>query len=355
MSEVLDELPVGFVVFHDVPLPKPSTATVDHIVVGPRSIWAVMAASFSDAVAAGTGRGADTLWAGRTPLRSLLEECESHADALARVVGYPVEPMLCLAAPSVPEPMFDFDGIRIATPAALAEAVGTTTTGWHDVAAVAAAFERMLAIEPARRTVMPTLGAATPPPTTLSSRNPLAGPARVAAAMRRHLPVRRVVPSVTIVCVLTLLPNVVGLGTSVAQRGVEVGVGSVTDVLTPSTLVSEAAGNDAPAIDTVAPIVDPPGVWYVVTCPEPGAGWSVGWVWPGALPAGAASYGVQTRSVDNGLQDRTPFGWAGPESAPLPTRLNTVSDVAVVTEYRDANGAVIASTEQPLRQPTGTC
>ncbi len=117
---------LGFVVFHDVPLPKPSVARIDHLVVGPRSVWAVTAASYTDAVVAGTGRGADTLWAGRTPLRSVLERCETHADVLATVFGHPVEPMLCIDAPSLPQPRFDFHGITISSPDELAKAVATT-------------------------------------------------------------------------------------------------------------------------------------------------------------------------------------------------------------------------------------
>lgn len=355
VTELLDALPLGFVVFHDVPLPKPSAATVDHLVIGPRSVWAVTAVSYTEAVVVGTGRGADTLWAGHRPLRSVLERCETHADALAGVIEHPVEPMLCLDVPSVPQPMFDFHGITIASPDSLADAVATTTTDWHDVAVVEATICRLLAIEPARRTILPTLGTTTTSPTAQPQRGSRSGPARAIAAIRQLLPTRRLVPIVAIVIMLTVIPNVVGLGTSVAQRGVEVGVGSVTDVLTPSTLVLEAAANDRAAVDAVASMSDPPGVWYVVTCPDPGAGWSVSWVWPGDLPDGAASYGVRTRAVDGEWQDRTLVGWAGPDSAPPPSHMDAVDDVVVMTEYRDDGGITIASTEEPLRSPAGSC
>jgi len=64
VTEALDRLPVGFVVFHDLELPKPSRAVVDHVVIGPRSIWAVTTATYSEPIEVGQGRGADTLWAG---------------------------------------------------------------------------------------------------------------------------------------------------------------------------------------------------------------------------------------------------------------------------------------------------
>ncbi|MEO6652122.1 MAG: nuclease-related domain-containing protein [Ilumatobacteraceae bacterium] len=343
VTDVLDRLPVGFVVFHDVELPKPSRSVVDHLVIGPRSIWAVATATYADPIEVGRGRGADTLWAGRLPLRSALEACEAEADAIAELIGRPVEPLLCVDAPSMPDAAFDFHGIAVCIPDALAVQVGVTTTDFHDVNTISDDIQRVFACTPATRDTVPTLRSATP--LRGGSRPLRRWPSFPMRVVQCHLPAHRVVPIVVIVLLLTVLPNVVGLGTSVAQKGVE----GVTGALTPSTLVSQAAGNDD------APLMPPPDVWYVVTCPEPGAGWLVTWVWPGDLPASVASYGISTRSVAGVRIDRTVGGWTDPSVVPEAVQLATSENITVITEYRDASGATIQSTDEAFRRPPGDC
>ncbi|MEJ7799901.1 MAG: nuclease-related domain-containing protein [Ilumatobacter sp.] len=347
----LDRLPVGFVVFHDVALPNPSRAVVDHVVVGPRSIWAVTTVTYSEPIEVGRGRGADTLWAGRTPLRSVLEACEADAGTVGALIGRAVEPLLCVDAPSTPDPAFDFHGLSVCIPRALVEQVGVTTTDFHDVAAVSADMQRVFSTSPSGQATLPTLGSPTTNPRHVRPVGPWAAAIGALELVRRRLPARRVVPIVAIVALLTVLPNVVGLGTSAAQKGVEKGVESVTGVLTPSTLVSQAAGNDS----AMASLSPPPDVWYVVTCPEAGAGWLVRWVWPGDLPAPATGYGIATRTADGVLTDHTDTGWSTPTAVPAPVRLFAFDNVTVITEYRDEDGATIASTDEPFRRPPSAC
>ena len=106
VSTLLHELPTGFVVFHDIELPKPSRATVDHLVIGPRNVWAVTTELFDEPVVRGRGRNADTLWSGKTPLRTVLDAADWEASALSALLGHQVEPVVCLVAPSLPEPAF---------------------------------------------------------------------------------------------------------------------------------------------------------------------------------------------------------------------------------------------------------
>lgn len=348
VTALLDDLPSGFVVFHDLRLPKPSTTTVDHLVIGPRSIWCVTTATYDDPITAGVGRGADTLWAGRTPLRSVLESCESYADTIASLIDRPVEPLLCAVAPEVPESSSGPHGITICTPDTLAAAVATSTTDWQDVGEVARIVTSALAAEPARDSALPTLGSTA---ASTATRSASRGPSLVGGVVRfarRHLPLRRVVPIALLVAALTVVPNLLGIGTSVAQRGVEVGVESVTDVLTPSTLVSQAAGDDT--------LPAPAPVRYDVTCPTPGSGWTVDWIWPGDLAAGAAAYGIRTRSDDGVVRNHSPGGWSSPNDAPPPSRIDTSNGpVTVITEYRDAAGAVISTGEQAFSPPADGC
>ena len=251
----------------------------------------------------------------------MLEACEANAGAVGTLIGHPVEPLLCVDAPSTPDATFDFHGMPICIPHALAEQVGVTTTDFHDVAAVSADVQRAFSTEPAGRSTLPTLGSASLPPGTTRRTRPWPPRRGPIDAVRRHLPARRVVPIVAIVAILTLLPNVVDLGTSVATKGVEKGVESVTEVLTPSTLVSEAAGNGEPDDAAGRGTLAPPDVWYVVTCPEPGAGWLVSWVWPGPLPSFASGYGIATRADDGVRIDRTIAGWSVPDEVPAPVRV----------------------------------
>lgn len=347
ITETLDGLPIGFAVFHSVALPKPSTDVIDHIVVGPRSMWAITAATFEEPVTAGSGRGADTLWAGRTPLRSVLEACESRAEALAALIGHPVEPLLCISAPSIASDAAEAQAIAVCSAADVAAVVARATTVWHDVNDMSALVERAVGVQPVRRSAVPRLHQPTLPPTRRRA-TPTSRVGQWPTRARRHLPARRVVPIAALVVALTAVPNLFGVGSSVAQRGVEIGVESVSDVLTPSTLVTEAAARE--------PLVPPPPARYVASCPTPGSGWTVTWVWPGELPDGAASYGIRMRRSGGEQRDLTPTPWSSANESPPTARIDTRDgDVALVTEYRDRAGAVAAATSEPFVVPTGAC
>ena len=347
MTETLDGLPVGFAVFHSVALSKPSTDVIDHIVIGPRSIWAITAATFEEPVTTGSGRGADTLWAGRTPLRSVLEACESRADVLADLIGRPVEPLLCIAAPSISPDAAGTQGVSVCSTTELAATVARATTTWQDVSDVSALVERALNVRSERRSSLPQLHRPTLPPTQRGA-TPASRVGQWPKRARRHLSARRVVPIAALVVALTAVPNLFGMGSSVAQRGVEIGVESVSDVLTPSTLVTEAAARE--------PLGPPPAARYVVSCPTPGSGWAVTWIWPGALPDGAASYGIRIRQSGRAQRDLTPTPWVSSSDEPPTARIDTRDgDVTLVTEYRDGAGAIAAAISEPFLAPSGSC
>ena len=142
VSALLGDLPAGFVVFENVPLPKPTRSTINQLVVGPRNVWAVTTHVVDDPVTRGHARNADTLWAGRLPLRAKLEAADWESSTVGDLLGFEVSPLVCLVAPSLPEQVFEIQGIRICGPDTILEQVATSTADFIDVARVADVVRR---------------------------------------------------------------------------------------------------------------------------------------------------------------------------------------------------------------------
>jgi hypothetical protein len=99
----------------------------------------------------------------------------------------------------------------------------------------------------------------------------------------------------------------------------------------------------------------PPPARYVTTCPTPGAGWVVSWVWPGDLPDGAAGYRVRTQKDDGSFLLRPSVGvWDDPADPPVAIRLGS-TDLTVFTDLVEPDGTVVATTEHIFIAPQGTC
>ena len=81
------------------------------------------------------------------------------------------------------------------------------------------------------------------------------------------------------------------------------------------------------------------------------------WVWPGSPPAGVAGYGIATRHEDGPTSDHTNGVWRSAEAGkPLALQVSAgTTDLAVVTQYRAADGMVLAETEEPFRVPSLRC
>ncbi len=359
VADLLSGLPPGFVVFHDLQLPKPSRATIDHLVIGPRNIWAVTTHVLSDPVTYGRGRNADTLWSGRTPLRTMLEAADWESSAIGDLIGFSVEPVLCLVAPELPEVAFDFHGIRISEPAVLVRQVATSTADFVDVANVADAVRRTFGAVPSSATVLPTLGAGVVSPIVRSHsrvrrRRSLGAWRHVIGSVRAV----RVGALVALVAVLVaLLPTIVDLWTSVATEGADrltdvIDENATTDGSPDDRLDDTRDGTRADArIDPTAP--DPVG--YVVTCPTSGSGWMVTWSWPGELPPGVAGYAVRTQTKQAPPITHTLVPWNDPDAPPASIRVSDGAATTIFTDHRAADGSVLATTSEQLIVRGSTC
>lgn len=332
---LLQDLPPGFIVFEALKLPRPTIAVVDHLVIGPRNVWAVTTHVSAEPITLGRGRNSDTLWAGGTSLRTVLETADWEAAALAEHIGFGVEPVICMVAPGLPEPTFDFFGIRITEPASLVRQVATSTAGFVDVTSVADAVRRSFGVEPATRTAPPKLGAPVQPPTLRAGarrRRRTMGARLHAVKSTRAVRVGALIAFVAVV--IASLPTIVGVWGSVA---------------------SESADRITAVIDDDALAEDATGVGYVLSCREPGAGWTVEWSWPGPLAPGVAGYTVRTRTADGVTVVHNASLWDDPLAPPPAATVADPSTTRVVTEHRSADGAIVATASDVLSTPATSC
>ena len=347
VTALLHDLPPGFVVFDALELPRPTIAVVDHLVIGPRNVWAVTTHVSSEAITFGRGRNADTLWSGGTSMRTVLEAADWEAAALADHIGFAVEPVVCIVAPGLPESAFDFYGIRICEPASLVRQVATSTADFVDVQAVAEAVRRAFGVEPAAGTAPPTLSVATRPPSTrpaLPPRHRTMGARVQALKSTRAVRVGAVMALAAVI--VASLPTIIGVWTSVATEGAD----RITAVIDDDALA------DSPVAEpSTPPVATPAAVGYTVTCPEPGAGWVIEWSWPGPLRPGVAGYSIRTRTTGAATMVHTANPWNDPDSPPPDARVVDSAATQIVTDHRAADGRVVASVTETLVVPSGTC
>lgn len=349
VSALLQDLPQGFVVFDGLELPRPTIATVDHLVIGPRNVWAVTTHVSSGPITFGRGRNADTLWSGGTSMRTVLEAADWEAAALADHIGFAVEPVVCIVAPELPESAFDFYGIRICEPASLVRQVATSTADFVDVVAVADAVRRTFGVEPAGGTAPPTLSVAAQPPSSrpaLPPRHRTMG-ARV-QAVKSTRAVRVGVVIALAAVIVAALPTIVAVWNSVATEGAD----RITAVIDDDAL---ADGPVTEPSSSPNPVATPAAVGYTVSCPEPGAGWVVEWSWPGPLRPGVVGYSIRTRTVGAATMVHTANPWNDPASPPPPARVGDPAGTQIVTDHRAADGSVVTSVTETMAAPSSTC
>lgn len=350
---VLAKLPPGFVVFHDLELPKPSRSVIDHLIVGPRNVWAVTTHLSTEPVTIGSGRNADTLWAGRIPLRTELDAADSDAVAIADLIGVAVEPVVCLIAPALPEPSFDFRGVRVCAADQLMPVVEAPTEEFVDVAALEATVEQVFGSARAAGAGVPTLAQPTTQP-----RDPVPLPRRrrtIGArihSLRSMRAVRVGLVLVLLAVALAFLPTIVGTWDSVASEGAD----RLTDVIDEvDNAATEIADASPPTPVTAVPTAAPAPAGYELSCPSPGDGWLATWSWPGPLPEGVAGYSVRTQVGDSAPVVHSALPWSDPTSPPPAFKISQSGSTTVFTEHRDANGSVVATAAATITPPTEVC
>lgn len=350
VGALLQDLPPGFVVFDGLELPRPTIAVVDHLVIGPRNVWAVTTHVASEPITFGRGRNADTLWSGGTSMRTVLEAADWEAAALSEHIGFTVEPVVCIVAPELPESAFDFYGIRICEPASLVRQVATSTADFVDVVAVADAVRTAFEVEPAVGTAPPTLGTAVQP----SSSRPALPPRHRTMGARLHaLKSKRAVRVGAVIAlgsvIVAALPTIIGVWNSVATEGADRITAVIDDDALAEDLADEGAEPARPRSSAVA------AVGYEFICPEPGAGWVIEWTWPGPLQPGVAGYVIRTGAGDASTVEHTTRPWSDPASRPAVARVGAARSIQIATDQQAADGSVVASVTETVVIPTDSC
>lgn len=366
VAETLSALPHTFAIFHDLRLPAPSKANVDHVVVGPNGIVAIDTKNYSHPVTVGKGKGSDTLWTGRYPMRKELGACAWEAAVVSDLIGYPVDPMMCLIAPSEPARAFDFAGIRVCTPSSLVDEVKARRLGPVDVALATAAIERMFGASPEVRRALPPPAAPNPPVGAATAPGaPARQPTlRALARLADSRLVRFAAAGAALLVFVSVLPAVVGMisqasgnaASDVAERVLERAQVTTTtaEESTQATSPPTTATTTAPPT-TVPEIGSPPAVDVVLTCPSPGAAWQMSWVWPGDPPDGAAGYMIRTRQGDGPLFTGSGAGWFSPDGTPPPIEVQSGTSFTIVTDYVDGRSQVVGRTEELFVAPLDDC
>ncbi len=371
IAAVLDRLPSDYVVFHDLQLPD-SKANVDHLVIGPTGVWAVDSKSYTYPVTVGSGKGAGMLWTGRRPLTKTIETSIWEASVVAELVGYPVEPLMCVLAPSLPKNSFEWDGLRLCSPSHLRSEL-ESGDGTIDVAAATFAVRHAFGVGPEDRTPAarsqhaPSLAPElSPAPRRSTKRPPLRRPSERVRPERRPSGRRRSSESrggllKLLMFALFLIfgaPLVLKMVNSLGQEGGRRLAESM--IATPSSEPGSTttAPTTTPATTTTTPIVidPPPPFTYTVTCALNGPAWDVHVMWPGEPPDGVASIGVRTRFDDGPVRQHSTSTWSEPGHPPATVRLTPSNgEFTIIGVYRDGLGRVLASAETPFETPSLVC
>jgi Nuclease-related domain len=83
----------GYVVFHDLALPGNTSANVDHLVIGPTGVFVIDSKQWTG----GVHQSADGLaWHNHSSLERTLETVRWEAEAVGRLLGTRIHPLLCV-------------------------------------------------------------------------------------------------------------------------------------------------------------------------------------------------------------------------------------------------------------------
>lgn len=323
IASVLAGLPDDYVVFHDLQLPG-SKANVDHLVVAPHGVFAIDTKNFSNPVTRGRGRGADKLWTGRQPIR--FDACKWEASTTAALIGVDVTPTMCIIAPSLPEPVFDFDEVSICDPKCLLASITNPGPEAIDVGLVAEKVKTVFGAEPEIREA-----ASQSAQPIRRARRPALGPK---LRMLQQPWFRFLLTIAMFLAVLAFLPTIMSginrVSTAISER-------LVSDLI-PSPASSPPT--------TTAPIAAPPPVLIEASCPNPGNGWVISFGWPGDLPAAASAYSIRWHTDDGPIIRHDVGGWSDPSEPQEAILLRDGSALSVTTDIVDDEGQILASTPQ---------
>jgi hypothetical protein len=111
----------GYVVFHDLALPGNTSANVDHLVIGPTGVFVIDSKQWTGSV----HQSADGLaWHNHSSLERTLETVRWEAEAVGRVLGTRIHPLLCVHGAHVQGDGLHAQGMAIVPASQLRSALG---------------------------------------------------------------------------------------------------------------------------------------------------------------------------------------------------------------------------------------
>lgn len=90
-ASTLAGLPDGYVVLHDLPIPR-SSANIDHVVIGPTGVITVETKHYSHDVVIRGGKARTGTW----PLDKVVAQATGQAETVARLLDIPVTPLVAI-------------------------------------------------------------------------------------------------------------------------------------------------------------------------------------------------------------------------------------------------------------------
>lgn len=90
-GRVLDDLPSEFVVIHDLKMPG-SRANIDHLVIGPPGVFTIETKNYKNEVVVQSGK----VTSGGRSLGRVVAQAQGQAEAMSRVLGVAVGPIVCV-------------------------------------------------------------------------------------------------------------------------------------------------------------------------------------------------------------------------------------------------------------------
>ena len=111
VAAALDTLPASYFVLHGLDVPN-STASVDHLVIGPGGAWAIKTEAFGGPLVEAPGT---LLWRGK-PINDESAVAADDAETIGGWLGYPVAAVMCVVDSELPKAVHYLPTVTVCSP-----------------------------------------------------------------------------------------------------------------------------------------------------------------------------------------------------------------------------------------------